>query len=179
VKNHSYLILTCISIFLTVNADEAPSEMGGSIHVAIDAVVATGDVAPVDGITSSGQPDEVALRIFADAGYTAVIDMRGPDEERGLDDEEAAVRAVGLDYIPFPITSRDEINLDAATQLDAILQGIDGPVLIHCGSGDRVGAILALRHSLRGANDEDSVAHGKDAGLNKLEDTVRDRLDNK
>jgi hypothetical protein len=48
---------------------------------------------------------------------------------------------------------------------------------MHCGSGNRVGAVLALRQSLNGASDEESIQYGKDAGLTRLEDVVRERLD--
>ena len=128
------------------------------------------------GITSSGQPDEAALRVFAESGYSTVIDMRGPDEDRGMENEQATIEAMGLDYIAFPIASRAEINFDSAKKLDALLQDIDGPVLIHCGSGNRVGAMLALRHSLNGASDDDAVEHGRDAGLTGLEPLVKERL---
>lgn len=52
----------------------------------------------------------------------------------------------------------------------------DGPVLIHCGSGNRVGAMLALIESLDGADDEQAIAAGKEGGLTRLEDVVRARL---
>lgn len=177
-KNSLLLPLFLLANALVAHAADGPSERAG-VHVNVAAVIESGEVSPVNGITSSGQPDESALRVFADAGYVAVIDMRGPDEDRGLDDEQAAVEALGLDYIPFPIASREEINFDSAKELDALLQGIDGPVLLHCGSGNRVGAVLALRHSMHGADDDEAIAHGKDAGLTRLEDLVRERLDEK
>ena len=139
-------------------------------HVDVADVVAAGAVAPVNGISSSGQPDEAAFRVFADSGYSAVIDMRGPDEDRGMENEQATVEAMGLDYIAFPIASGAEIDFDKAKELDALLQGIEGPVLLHCGSGNRVGALLALRHSLKGASD------GREAGLTGLEPLVKKRL---
>jgi len=145
-------------------------------HVDVATVVEAGAVAPVNGISSSGQPDEAALQVFADSGYSAVIDMRGPDEDRGMENEQAAVEALGLDYIAFPIASGAEINFDTANKLDALLQDIDGPVLIHCGSGNRVGAMLALRQSLKGASDDEALEHGSDAGLTRLEPLVKERL---
>jgi uncharacterized protein (TIGR01244 family) len=170
-KNLPFWTLICVLFLLAANANAAPG-----IYVDIGAVAASGEVAPVDGITSAGQPDEAALRVIAESGYVAVIDMRGPDEDRGLDDEQAAVEALGMRYIPLPVTSRDQINFDTARELDDVLQEIDGPVLLHCGSGNRVGAVLALRHSLSGASEEEAIAFGNDAGLTKLEDVVRERL---
>jgi len=50
-------------------------------------------------------------------------------------------------------------------------------VLVHCGSGNRVGALLALRASLDGADDEKALALGREGGLSSLEGVVRERLD--
>ena len=96
--------------------------------------------------------------------------------DRGMDDEPAVVEGLGLEYVAFPIASRDEISFDAARKLDQLLETYDGPVLLHCGSGNRVGAVLALRESLNGADDEAAIAFGKTAGLTRLEDLVRERL---
>ena len=148
-----------------------------NIHVSLDEVVAAGVAEPVDGITSSGQPDAAALRVFAASGYTTVIDMRGPNENRGMEDFVGAVESEGMEYIVFPVTSADELTLEKAGKLDAVLSDIDGPVLLHCGSGNRVGAMLALRESLKGASDEEALAYGKDAGLTRLEPAVRKALD--
>jgi len=171
-----YLWILAITLAACTGQEPAPAT---GTHVDIAVVAASGHVSPVNGITSSGQPDEAALRVFADAGYVAVIDLRGPDEDRGMADERAAAEALGLDYVALPIAGREAINFDTAKQLDEVLQGIDGPVLLHCGSGNRVGAILALRESLHGADNDQSIAYGKDAGLTGLEGVVRERLGEK
>lgn len=175
-RNFITLSLICVSFAVAAYTNHALAEAAAGIHVDVDEVAATRTVVPVDGVTSSGQPDEAALRVFADAGYLAVIDMRGPEEDRGLDNEQAVVEGLGMDYILLPLTSREQISFDTARELDEILQGIDGPVLVHCASGNRVGAVLALRHSLNGASKEESIVHGKNAGLTRLEDVVRERL---
>jgi len=149
------------------------------IHVDLNDVIAAGKVKPVDGITSAGQPDEKALKVFADSGYSVVIDMRGPDEDRGMDDFEGAVEATGMQYLALPIFREDQVSFETAAKLDALLQDIDGPVLIHCASGNRVGAVLALRQSLNGAADEESIEFGKDAGMTRLEPRVREVLESK
>jgi uncharacterized protein (TIGR01244 family) len=168
--------LACMTILLlAVSAWAGDGEQG--IHVNLDAVVEAGKVAPVDGITSAGQPDAEALQVFAESGYAVVIDMRGPKEDRGMEDFAGAVEATGMEYIAFPIARRDEINFESAAKLDALLADIDGPVLLHCGSGNRVGAVLALRQSLKGADDESAIAYGKDAGMTRLEPRVRELLE--
>lgn len=146
------------------------------IHVDLDKVVDAGEVKPVDGITSAGQPNAQALEVFADLGYAVVVDMRGPNEDRGMDDFAGAVEVTGMHYIAFPVVGKDAISFETAAELDALLGEIDGPVLLHCGSGNRVGAVLALRESLKGASDEEALAYGKDAGMTRLEPRVREVL---
>jgi uncharacterized protein (TIGR01244 family) len=146
------------------------------IHVDINEVLMIEDLQPIDGITSSGQPNPSAFEIVAKSGYVAVIDMRGPSENRGLD-EKAVVEELGLEYIEFPLVGHEAISFENAQQLDKLLTDIDGPVLLHCGSGNRVGAILALRHSLQGADDEHAMLYGKSAGLTSLESVVKYRLE--
>jgi len=166
-------LLAIILLAFAANADEG----GQSVHVNLDDIVEAGKVAPVDGITSAGQPDETSLEVFANSGYAVVIDMRGPDEDRGMDDFSGAVEQTGMKYVAFPVVGKDAISFDTAARLDELLQGTEGPVLMHCGSGNRVGAVLALRESLKGASDEDAIQYGKDAGMTRLEPLVREVLE--
>jgi len=168
-------LLAILLIALTANAADGEQ----SIHVDLDDVIAAGEVEAVDGITSSGQPGKEALEVFADSGFAVVIDMRGPGEDRGMEDYQAVVEASGLEYMAFPVVGKDQVSFETAAGLNDILRGIDGPVLMHCGSGNRVGAVLALRESLNGASDEEALAFGKDAGLTRLEPRVREVLDSK
>ena len=168
-------LLAFFLLALTTNADEG----GQRILVELDDVIAAGKVEAVDGISSAGQPDEKALKVFAESGYSVVIDMRGPSEDRGMDNFEGAVEATGMQYLAFPIVEEDQVSFETAATLDALLQGIDGPVLLHCASGNRVGAVLALRHSLNGATDAESIEFGKDAGMTRLEPRVREVLESK
>jgi len=147
----------------------------GAIKVDVDKVVEQGAVSPVDGITSAGQPDEAALGVFAESGYVAVIDMRTAGEDRGID-EPAAVEGLGMEYVAFPIGG-DDITLEKAKELDELLLQYDEPVLLHCGSGNRVGALLALREFLASGDAEKSLQIGKDGGLTGLEGKVRDALE--
>jgi protein tyrosine phosphatase (PTP) superfamily phosphohydrolase (DUF442 family) len=83
---------------------------------------------------------------------------------------------LGLHYVAFPIASEDAISFASAKKLDELLQQYPGPVLVHCASGNRVGALLALRASLDGADDEQALKLGREGGLTRLEDLVRKRL---
>jgi uncharacterized protein (TIGR01244 family) len=149
-----------------------------SLHVGVGAVVERASVTPVDGITSAGQPDQAALAVFSENGYVAIIDMRGETEDRGMD-EKAVVESLGMDYVLLSIASEDDISFENAKKLDDLLAAYDGPVLIHCRSGNRVGALLALRQSMNGASDAEAIAYGKQGGLTGLEPVVQKRLGEK
>jgi len=131
---------------------------------------------PADGITAAGQPNEAEFKELADDGYAAVIDLRTAGEDRGLD-EETTVEELGMDYVELPIAGRDGINFENAKKLHQILSNYDEPVLVHCGSSNRVGALFALRAKMNGANDEDALAFGRSAGMTSLESTVKTRLE--
>lgn len=161
---------------ITTRAGEIDDTSARRIHVDVAEVVERSAVQPVDGITSAGQPGADALTVFAEAGYVAVIDLRGPEEDRGFD-ERAVTDELGLDYVELPIVGQEAINFDNAKKLDALIEGYEGPVLVHCGSGNRVGALLALRKSLAGADDEEALAYGRSAGLSRLEPVVKERLE--
>lgn len=143
--------------------------------VDLDKVIEQGEVHPVDGITSAGQPDEAALAVFAERGYVAVIDMRTAGEERGFD-EPAAVAGLGMEYVAFPIGGGD-ITFEKARELDALLAHYEQPVLLHCASGNRVGALLALRDFLASGDAAKALQAGRDGGLTSLEGRVREALD--
>jgi uncharacterized protein (TIGR01244 family) len=130
---------------------------------------------PLPGVMTSGQPDEASLRELAEAGYTAVIDLRRADEDRGFD-EKAAVEALGMRYISLPIAGASAVTYDNASILDKALGDMDGPVLLHCATSNRVGALLSLRERMHGASRDDALRLGTDAGLASLRETVEARL---
>ncbi len=152
--------------------------LADNLKVDLQTVVASGEVHPVDGISAAGQPDYIALAVFADRGYAAVIDLRAEHEPRGLD-EQVVVEGLGMDYVLMPIVDTAAINFENARRLDELLGKYDEPVLIHCGSSNRVGALLALRESLNGADDDSALQVGRDGGLKGLERRVIEVLGEK
>jgi len=130
---------------------------------------------PLPGITTSGQPDEASLNSLAAAGYVAVIDLRSESEDRGFD-EKGLVEALGMNYISIPVSGAGGVSYDNAALLDQSLSGIDGPVLVHCASSNRVGALLSLREKMHGASTEDALNLGLAAGLSSLRPAVEEQL---
>lgn len=135
------------------------------------------EATPLPGITTSGQPKEAELAELAERGIVAVIDLRGPNEDRGFDEPEA-VQRLGMKYMALPVTGLDSVTYDNAAALSSLLEEANGPVLIHCASSNRVGALLSLRQSLLGLDDDAALAIGVEAGLSSpaLRDAVESRL---
>ncbi|MBD9480413.1 sulfur transferase domain-containing protein [Pseudoxanthomonas sp. PXM02] len=136
---------------------------------------ATDFTQPQPGLHTGGQPSVEDLARLKSEGVRTVIDLRGPQEDRGYD-EAAEARALGLAYIALPITGKDDITAAKAKALGDVLRAQDGDVLLHCASGNRVGALLALDAMASGASKEEALELGRKAGLKSLEPVVVERL---
>lgn len=122
---------------------------------------------------ASGQPGSGDWPALKAAGLCTVVNLR-PDVELAGINEAAEVRAAGLRYLPIPVDGAAGLTRDAAQALDQVLRHHQGPLLVHCGSGNRVGALLALREAwFAGRTPEEAIRLGLDAGLSGLESTVR------
>lgn len=127
---------------------------------------------PRPGLYTGGWPDERALRAFADLGVGTVIDLRR-DEEHAANDTQAPALALNMRYIALPIAGANDLTPENAERLKQALDEADGRVLLHCGSGNRVGALLALMSFYEEhASRTDALALGKEAGLTALEAEV-------
>ena len=145
--------------------------------IGINAAEIKSDISLLEGkqLVSTGQPDSELLSMVKAAGFTTIVDLRGPTEDRGMD-EAAEVAALGMRYITLPIGGADDVTYENAAELDKIIAAADGPVLLHCASGNRVGALHALSRKMAGASSDDALAAGKAAGLTRLEPVVIERL---
>jgi len=168
-----------LPLLLLILAAASPVAYSGeqavtTLKADLEQVVAIGRVQPVDGVTTAGQPDEAAFRVFADNGYGVVIDLRTADEDRGLD-EPAVVEGLGMQYVSMPIDKGD-ISFAKARELDALLDSYDEPILLHCASSNRVGALLALSFYDETGDAELALEMGRAAGMKSLEKTVRELI---
>ena len=132
---------------------------------------------PEPGLLTGGQPTPEQLDELAQAGYKTVVNLRTEGEEG---DWDAAARSaeLGLDYRRLPISTADGLDVTGATALDALLADDSlRPMVVHCGSGNRVGALFALRaFHLQDADAEAALEIGRRAGLTRLEERVRPLL---
>ncbi|MBV2128695.1 fused DSP-PTPase phosphatase/NAD kinase-like protein [Arsukibacterium indicum] len=127
---------------------------------------------PSENLITGGQPTQVDLQKFKAAGVSKVINLRGPGEAVNFD-EKAEAEALGLSYISLPVAGAGDVTAENARKLYQLLQG-EEKVVVHCASGNRVGALLAIgAHEVNGKPVEASLEFGRAAGLSSLEPKVR------
>ncbi len=134
----------------TVTRARAPSAdvrrlTGGGLVEKLDGVVAAGVALtnghePYPGILTAGQPTATQLRQLAARGVATVIDLRPPTEERGFE-ESTAARQSGLRYVNVPVTAAT-LGDEQFGRVRSLLRGAESPLLLHCSTANRVGAVM-------------------------------------
>lgn len=131
---------------------------------------------PRPGLTTGGPPTPEQLDRLAADGVHTVIDLR-PAGEGDAAQQEAQVRARGLRFHRLPIAGADDLTAANAAALKQLLDESGDGVLLHCASGNRVGALLALMAAQQErASPGDAMQLGKAAGMKSLEPAVAQRL---
>jgi protein tyrosine phosphatase (PTP) superfamily phosphohydrolase (DUF442 family) len=173
-------VLSALSAMVALaRAAEPPAEARPSAEAAAEAAVLLPEGrAPLPGVITGGQPDAAQLAALAEAGYRTVVDLRAPGEPYPREDEKAALESLGIEYVSIPVAGPEGLTEENARALSAVLAEEDAyPIAIHCGSGNRVGALLALEAAwIDGAPPAEALALGLDAGLTGLEPKVRELL---
>lgn len=96
---------------------------------------------PLENIATAGQPEEEHFERLAGAGYKTVVDMRVPEEDRGLDEPEI-VRQLGMEYVSIPV-GHETVEDETFERFRELMRNPERrPVLVHCSSANRVGALL-------------------------------------
>lgn len=129
----------------------------------------------LEGITAAGQPSATDLEAAAKAGYKSVIDLRALTEDRGFD-EKATVEGLGMSYASLPVDGAAGVSYANAQELDELIAALPKPILLHCASSNRVGALLALRANAAGMDDAAALELGVANGLGSLKGTVEAKL---
>jgi uncharacterized protein (TIGR01244 family) len=98
-----------------------------------------------DQILTGGQPTDEHLQQAKDNGVKVVINLRTSAEEKEFASEVAKIESLGMKYVHLPIDGKtgDGMNEENARKLAELLA--EKPALVHCTSGQRVGAMFALK----------------------------------
>lgn len=131
---------------------------------------------PTPDIVTGGQIDSAGLVTLRHEGVRTVLDLRAEGEDRGFD-ERAVARAARLDYLSLPVTAEtlDDRTFDRVRAL--LSDDARGPFLVHCASGNRVGAAMIPYLVLdRGLPVDSALALARRGGL-KSEAMTKRALD--
>jgi len=125
------------------------------------------------GLATAGQPAPDALAKLKDMGFRTVVNLR--TEQEGAAGERAVVEGQGLRYVWVPVTAESLSVADVEAVEKVVHDSSSGPVLLHCASSNRVGAVWALIQAREGKTLDEALAAGREAGLRspQLEAAVR------
>lgn len=108
-------------------------------------------------------------------GFATIVDLRGPDE--GTAPEKQAVEAAGLRYVNIPVTGGGPTDAQVAEFARVVEGANNAPLLVHCASANRVGAMWTLYRVRQGAPASVALEEGRAAGLRpSLEAELRKRM---
>jgi uncharacterized protein (TIGR01244 family) len=117
------------------------------------------------GVFLASQPQPSDIEQAKKGGVKSVINLRHREENTDFD-EQAVVADLGLNYYNLPWNGPDELNDQIFDDSRKLLNTVERPILLHCSSANRVGAVWIPWRVLDGGADiEEAVAEAKVIGL--------------
>ncbi|RMF21825.1 MAG: hypothetical protein D6760_08635 [Deltaproteobacteria bacterium] len=133
----------------------------------------------VGNVVISGQPSAEALGLLKMQGYKTVVSTRAPGELNW--DEAAEAAKAGLKFISIPMPSPvTEISDEQVAKLAEAMEKAERPMLLHCGSGNRIAGLWAVylaEHE--GVPADRALALAEKAGMRSVRAAVEKRLRSK
>jgi uncharacterized protein (TIGR01244 family) len=126
-------------------------------------------------IATAGSLKDGAVADLKPLGFVTVVDLRGPKE--GTASEKAEVESAGLRYFNIPVTEQTPTDAQVEAFTRIVDEPANRPILIHCSTANRVGAIWTLYQVSKGVPIAVAVEEGRTIGLQpERENAVRARL---
>ncbi len=101
-----------------------------------------------DNITVMGQVTKDELKQAANEGFKSILNLRASGEEGFMSDEGKQAEAAGLTYVNIPV-KKEEISDELTSQVLKEIDELPKPVLVHCASGMRAGAMACMHMATR------------------------------
>jgi len=160
-------LLSCAALACAVPAEEAPPAAPGTLAPAscgsIQNLHALGDV------WFAGQPAAEDFALAQAQGVKTVVNLRRAGEQAGFD-EQAHATALGLGYVSLPIGGPSDLTDEVFQRARELLQSAPRPLLLHCASANRVGAVYVPWRVLDGgATLEQALREAHEIGLKSPE----------
>jgi len=127
-------------------------------------------------IATAGLLKDGAVGDLKPFGFVAILDLRGPKE--GTASEKAAVESAGLRYFNIPVTEQAPTDEQVEAFTRIIEDPANHPIIVHCHTASRVGAMWVLYQVRKGAPVATAVEEGRTIGLQpEREKAVRGRIE--
>jgi uncharacterized protein (TIGR01244 family) len=146
----------------TLAAVALASSAGAQVPEQVESIANYKRLGP--GLAVAGVPSAAAVPQLKALGFRTVVDLR--TEGEGTAAERAAVESQGLRYVAVPVTAASLSVADVRTVAAVLDDPAAGPVLLHCASSNRVGAVYGAIQALKGRSLADAEAAAREAGLN-------------
>ncbi|MBF1990966.1 protein tyrosine phosphatase family protein [Fischerella thermalis] len=118
-----------------------------------------------DELTVAGQVTLEQLQQAVSEGYKSVLNLRSPDEQGFISDEQQQAQALGLHYINIPVKP-NEISDELTTEVLKQIDDLPKPALIHCASAMRAGVMAFMNVATRqGMTPEQVFEKAAEAGF--------------
>jgi uncharacterized protein (TIGR01244 family) len=117
------------------------------------------------GVFLASQPSPEDFAQAQKGGVRTVVNLRHADEVTDFD-ERAVVTDLGLEYVSLPWNGADELTDEVFDRARQVLDTAERPILLHCGSANRVGAVwIPWRVLDGGLSYDEALAEAKTIGL--------------
>ena len=154
--------------FVSCASEGPPPPARQEVGIQSTALGGTRNVTRLGNIWFAGQPDVAGLHEAHQAGIRTVVNLRSTPEMVG-NPEERTVAKLGMEYINIPFRAATTLSDQIFERARFILRSPDHrPMLLHCKSGNRVGAVWYAHRVLDcGISTDAAMAEALAIGLRK------------
>jgi len=114
-------------------------------------------------IATSGALASDGIQELVKHSFQTVIDLR--TESEGTVNEKKAVESAGMTYINIPV-AYEGVQEPQLTAFKQALKEASPPILVHCATGNRAGAMWTAYRLSEGISPEIAFKEGRAAGMN-------------
>ncbi len=119
-------------------------------------------------------PDQAALRQAAEAGFRTIVNFRTAEEKQDVSpvEEHRIVEKAGVNYLHFPVAA-DELDNEMVDDFRRYLDDLAGPILLHCATGKRAGAMTLMALAAdKGLDGDDALELGRKTGIDLSDEQI-------
>jgi len=168
------LVAGFLAFKLSVPLSALDSPMGRSLLDAVNVA------APIEGLLVGGQPSQTDLLKIKALGFQTIISLRTLEEDLATIDFDEKIEAekLGIKFIRIPIVDTSDLTEKTLKLLDETLAAAGGRAFLHCSTGNKVGAALAMRaFRMQNKTYSEAIELGSKAGLTgNMKTTVQNTL---